>query len=408
MNGLFSWLTEVQTQSPHMLKALLAGTLVSTVCGVVGCFIVLRRSAFLADALAHAMLAGVVCGYLVMKLMFGLEAHAPAMLIGSVIAGLVTVGLVGFVSRFSRIKEDTVIGIMYTAVFAAGGVILSLNSHHVPIDLGHFLTGQLLAVQNGDLWMMAIVSSAVLAAIILLFRPLQLVSFDPVMAASLGLPVVALDYLLTGCTSLVVVAGVNIVGVILVVGMLIIPAGSAYLLCDRLRTMLWVSALLGWTSFIAGYAWSEWINVAPGSAVVVAGALQFFVILVVAPRYGLLADWTRRWQAVPQQMIEDVLGERFAKRRAASYRQFGHASRGGQAAVSAAGDSTARQTRLARARRPSLDVDRSRPRRGGAAASRPPALGDLLGPCRLAARTPSRAGAHTRARARSDHHGVSG
>lgn len=308
MSSWLDWLTEVQTSSPHMLKALLAGTLVSTVCGAIGCFIVLRRAAFLADALAHSMLAGVVCGYLVMKRVFGLEAHAPAMLVGSVIAGFLTVLLVGLVSRFSRVKEDTVIGIMYTGIFATGGVILSMNSQHVPIDLGHFLTGQLLAIQDGDLWMMAFVAALVFSLIILLFRPLQLISFDPVMAASLGLPVLALEYMLTGCTSLVVVAGVNIVGVILVVGMLIIPAGSAYLLCDRLRSMLWVSALLGWTSFLAGYAWSEWINVAPGSAVVVAGAAQFLIVFLVAPRYGVLADWRRRLRSLPQTLIEDVLG----------------------------------------------------------------------------------------------------
>ncbi|MCA9175760.1 MAG: metal ABC transporter permease [Planctomycetales bacterium] len=302
------WLVDLQHQSPHVLKALLAGTLVSTVCGVMGCFIVLRRAAFLADALAHSMLAGVVCGYLLTTAWLQTEATAPAMLLGSMIAGLVTVVLVGFVSRFSRVKEDTVIGIMYTAVFALGGVILSLNSHRVPIDLGHFLTGQVLAVQNSDLWMMAFVAVLVLSLVVLLFRPLQLISFDPVMAASLGMPVLALEYLLTGCTSLVVVAGVNIVGVILVVGMLIIPAGTAYLLCDRLRTMLIVSALLGWTSFLLGYGWSEWMNVAPGSAVVVAGAAQFMTVFLLAPRYGVLADWRRRWNSVPQPMVEDVLG----------------------------------------------------------------------------------------------------
>lgn len=308
MSGAYDWLVEVHRQNPHVLKALLAGTLVSCVCGVIGCFIILRRTAFLADALAHSMLAGVVCGYLLMKLVFNVAASAPAMLIGSLLAGILTVSMIGFVSRFSRIKEDTVIGIMYTGIFAFGGVLLSLASKHVHLDLVHFLTGQLLAVQTSDLWMMAYVATGVLAVIVLLFRQLQLISFDPVMAASIGTPVVALNYLLTTCTSLVVVSGVNIVGVILVVGLLIIPAGTAYLLCDRLSRMLVVSALFGWTSFLLGYLASERANVAPGSAVVVASAAQFAVVLCVAPRYGLFADWLRRRRIVPQQLVEDVLG----------------------------------------------------------------------------------------------------
>lgn len=308
MSEAYDWLVEAHRQNPHVLKALLAGTLVSCVCGVIGCFIILRRTAFLADALAHSMLAGVVCGYLFMKLVFNVAASAPAMLIGSLLAGVVTVAMVGFVSRFSRIKEDTVIGIMYTAIFAFGGVLLSLASKHVHLDLVHFLTGQLLAVQTGDLWMMACVATVVLAVIVLFFRQLQLVSFDPVMAASIGMPVVALNYLLTTCTSLVVVSGVNVVGVILVVGLLIIPAGTAYLLCDRLNRMLMMSALFGFTSFLLGYIASEQANVAPGSAVVVASAAQFAVVLCVAPRYGMFADWLRRRRIVPQQLVEDVLG----------------------------------------------------------------------------------------------------
>ncbi len=305
--GMIDWLIELQRTNPHVLKALLVGTLVSTACGVTGCWIILRRMAFLADALAHAMLAGVVGGFLVIKLLFGSQAYAPAMLVGSVFAALFTVVVVGWVSRVSRIKEDTVIGITYTGVFALGGVLLSFFSRHVHIDVVHFLTGQLLAVRMADLWAMAVVTVFVLSVYILFFRSLQLVAFDRVLAASIGIPVLAFDYLLTACTSFVVVSGVNVVGVILVVGLLIIPAATAYLLCDRLPRMLAWSAFFGWTSFIVGYLWAEAVNVAPGSAVVVTGAVQFFLVLLVAPRYGVLADWLRRRRMIPQTFVEDVL-----------------------------------------------------------------------------------------------------
>jgi ABC-type Mn2+/Zn2+ transport system permease subunit/Mn-dependent DtxR family transcriptional regulator len=311
---MYEWLETLHLESPHLIKALLAGLLVSTVCGVVGCFIVLRGSAFLADAVAHAMLAGVVCGYLVTKKFFGLNEQehsqwfAVAVLIGSVIAGFITVGLVTFVAHYSRVKESAIIGIMYTGVFAVGGLLASLNSADIHIDLLHFVTGQVLAVNDGKLWVMAAVTGFVIAMVILFFRSLQLITFDRVMAASIGVPVVAFDYLLTTCTSLVVVSGVNVVGVILVVGLLITPAATAYLLCDRLWKMITLSAVFGWTSFLAGYGMSEYLSVAPGSSIVVAASLQFAIVFVCAPRYGLLTDWLRRRRAIPQQLVEDVLG----------------------------------------------------------------------------------------------------
>ncbi len=291
----------------HLVRALLAGILVSIVCGVTGCFIILRRMAFLGDAIAHAMLAGVVAGYLLMKLLFKAEANAPAMLLGSLLAGLTTVGMIGFVSRMSRIKEDTAIGIMYTGIFAVGGLLASLFSQYIHLDLLHFITGSVLAVEIADLWLIGIVCVFVVGVVTLLFRALQLTSFDPVMAASIGIPVVAIDYLLTVCTSMVVVSAVNIVGVILVVGMLVTPAATAYLICDRLSRMLWAAAGFAVNSFLIGYWVSTTINVAPGSSIVVAGTAQFLLVLTVAPRYGLVSDWLRRRRMVPQPLIEDVL-----------------------------------------------------------------------------------------------------
>jgi manganese/iron transport system permease protein/iron/zinc/copper transport system permease protein len=294
-------------RQPFFQKALIGGILVAIVCGVVGCFVILRRMAFLGDAISHAMLAGVTGGYLFMRLVFGASAHAPAMLIGALIAAVVTVGLIGFVSHVSRIKEDTAIGIIYTGVFAAGGVLASVFSHKIPIDLFHFVMGQVLAVGDGDLWVAGIVASVVLSAVLIFYRQLQLTSFDRVMAASIGVPVLLVDYLLTSCTALVVVSGVTMVGIILVVGLLVTPAASAYLLCNRLHRMLVVSALFGVTSVVGGLYVSLWANVAGGSAIALFGTVQFLLVLVIAPRYGLIAGWLRRIQTVPQQLVEDIL-----------------------------------------------------------------------------------------------------
>lgn len=291
----------------YFQKALIGGCIVAVVAGMVGCLVVLRRMAFLGDALSHAMIAGVAGGYLGMKLLFGLEAHAPGMLLGSLLAAVVTVALIGFVSRISRVKEDTAIGIMYTGIFALGVVLVSIFRHYIHIDLMHFIMGDILGVADTDLWTSAIVAPLVITILILFFRHFQLTTFDPIMAASIGLPVLLLDYVLTTCVSLVVVSAVSMVGVILVVGLLITPAATAYLLSDRLDRMMALAALFGVTSVVGGLYLCVWLDSAGGGAIMLFCTLQFLVVLTVAPRYGLLARWLRLRRLVPQQVVEDVL-----------------------------------------------------------------------------------------------------
>ena len=291
----------------YFQKALIGGSIVAAVASVVGCLVVLRRMAFLGDALSHAMIAGVAGGYLVMKLLFSLEAHAPGMLLGSLIAAVATVALISFVSRISRVKEDTAIGIMYTGIFALGVVAVSIFRHYIHIDLMHFIMGDILGVADTDLWVSAFVAALVLTILILFFRHFQIATFDPIMAASIGLPVLFLDYLLTTCVSLVVVSAVSMVGVILVVGLLITPAATAYLLSDRLDKMMWLAALFGVTSVVGGLYLCVWLDSAGGGAIMLFCTLQFLVVLVLAPKYGLLARWLRLRNLIPQQQVEDIL-----------------------------------------------------------------------------------------------------
>lgn len=291
----------------YFQKALIGGSIVAVAAGVVGCLVVLRRMAFLGDALSHAMIAGVAGGYLVMKLLFGLEAHAPGMLLGSLIAAIVTVALISFVSRISRVKEDTAIGIMYTGVFALGVVAVSVFRHYIHIDLMHFIMGDILGVADADLWVSGFVAALVLSVLIIFFRYFQIATFDPIMAASIGLPILFIDYVLTTCVSLVVVSAVSMVGVILVVGLLITPAATAYLLTDRLDRMMVLSALFGVTSVVGGLYLCVWLDSAGGGAIMLFCTLQFLVVLAVAPKYGLFARWMRLRNLVPQQVIEDIL-----------------------------------------------------------------------------------------------------
>ncbi|MCD8552706.1 iron chelate uptake ABC transporter family permease subunit [Seleniivibrio sp.] len=295
----------------YFLKALAGGSIVAIVCAVTGCLVILQRMAFLGDALSHAMIAGVGAGYLFMKLVFGVEAAAGAMLVGSLISAFITVFMIGFVAKVSRIKEDASIGIMYTGVFAAGVVLVSVFGKYIHIDLMHFIMGDILGISDFDMVVSAIVSAAVLSVIILFFRYFKITSFDPVMAASIGIPVLLFKYVFTGCVSLIVVSAVSMVGVILVVGLLITPAATAYLLTDRLEKMMALAALFGFTSILGGLYLSVWLNSAGGGAVMLFATLQFLAVLMLAPRYGLLADWQRRRNMVPQQVIEDIIASMF-------------------------------------------------------------------------------------------------
>ncbi len=253
------------------------------------------------------MLAGVCGGYLVMKLLLGAEAHAGGMIIGAILASLVTISLVSFVSRLSRIKEDTAIGIMYTGIFAAGVVLVSLLQKYIHIDIYHFIIGDILGIGDADLWVAAVVGAVVLSGVILAYRQLQLASFDRITAAAIGLPVLLLDYLLTTGVSLVVVSGVRMVGVVMVVGLLVSPAASAYLLCNRLWTMMLVAAGFGVTGVIGGMYLASWIGSSGGGAIILFVTLQFMLVLCVAPHHGLLARWWRLRHQLPQQLVEDVL-----------------------------------------------------------------------------------------------------
>lgn len=306
-----NWLEELQINYGHVIRPLIVGTLVAIVCSVIGCFIVLRKMSFLADAIAHSMFAGVIAGYLIIKLVFAQQdPDLGAMLIGALLAGIATVAMVGFVTKFSRIKQDTAIGIMYTGLFALGAFAISIRSvgQHINVDIYHYIVGSVLTVPDFELWLLAIVTSFVISVVILFYRPLQLTSFDPIMAASIGIPVLAVEYLLTACTSLVVVSGVQIAGIILVVALIITPAATAYLLCDRLDRMIILSAIIGVIGFWSGFAVASLVGASPGASVVVMMTLIFLGTLTFAPRYGLLADWIRKSSTIPQEILEDVLG----------------------------------------------------------------------------------------------------
>ena len=273
---MMGWLTAPLAYG-FMQRGLLAATMVGVLCAVVGCYVVLRSMAFLGDAMAHAILPGVAVAYLLKgNLMVGALVAAVAVALG-----------IGFFSRLGAIREDTAIGVLFAAALALGVALISTIQTYA-VDLTHILFGNVLGVSTGDLWLTAALGVAVLAVVALLYKEFMIISFDPVLAATLRLPSELLRNLLLVLLAVVVVTSMQTVGVGLVTAMLVTPAATAYLLTRRLTSMMAVAALIGAFSALTGLYVSFYLNVASGAAIVLTATAVFLAAFLFAPRRGLL------------------------------------------------------------------------------------------------------------------------
>ncbi|WP_425424975.1 metal ABC transporter permease [Anaerobacillus alkalilacustris] len=261
----------------YLQNALIAAILVGIICGVVGCFIILRGMSLMGDAISHAVLPGIVIAY-----MLGINFF-----VGAVITGVITALSIGYISQNSRIKDDSAIGIMFTAAFALG-VVLNSTLKGTSVNLWHILFGNVLAVSRTDLWITFGMGIFVILMIILFYRPLLLSTFDPTMAKATGLPVKFIHYMLMLLLSLVTVASLQTVGIILVVAMLITPGATAYLLTDRLSTMLVMAAVFGGISGVIGLYYSVLFDVSSGSTIVLVASILFGLAFFFSPKQGVL------------------------------------------------------------------------------------------------------------------------
>ena len=287
-------------QYQFMQRALIASVMVGVINGALGCFIILRRMAFIGDALSHAVLPGVVIAFMVAG-----KGHF-ALFLGAVFAGIVTALLIGFVNRNSRIKEDSAIGVIFIGMFALGVLLIS-RLRAVHLDLQHFLFGDPLGVSPGDLYLTAIIGMVILGSIILFYKQLQLTSFDPTMATAIGMNTALVHYFLMGILSMTIVASLQAVGIILVVAMLITPGATAYLLTERLPRMLVLASAIGAIAAILGLYISYWMNYSSGAAMVIVVTLIFLVTLVLAPKQGILIKAVQRKRAQDRHLKDDIL-----------------------------------------------------------------------------------------------------
>ena len=264
-------------------RGLLAALMVGVLCSVIGCYVVLRSMAFLGDAMAHAVLPGVAVAYLLGR----------NLTLGALVAALVVALGVGLFSRKGMVKEDTAIGVLFAAALSLGVVLIS-SIRTYAVDLSHILFGNVLGVSSLDLWLTAIIGSIILVSILLFYRQFLVVSFDPVLAATLRMRVGLFNNLLLVLLALTIVISMQTVGVGLVAAMLVTPAATAYLLVRRLPTMMLVSGFIGGFSSLVGLFASYHLNVASGAAIVLTTTLIFLLVFLFAPQKGLVWDLARR------------------------------------------------------------------------------------------------------------------
>jgi manganese/iron transport system permease protein len=230
--------------------------------------------AFFGDAIAHAILPGVAIGYLVSG------GGRNILFWWALLAAIVSAFAIGFISRTTKIKEDTAIGVIFAGMFALGVALISTVRNYA-VDLSHFLFGDVLGVGNGDLLLTGLFGSLVIIIVLAFYKEFLVISFDPVLATTLRLPVRFLDYLLMVLIAVTVVVSLQTVGVALVVAMLITPSATAYLVTHRLPIMMILSAIIAAISGIIGLYISYYFGVASGASIVLSATVIFLVVWLV-------------------------------------------------------------------------------------------------------------------------------
>lgn len=278
---------------------ILTASLVGVSCGLVGSLLVLRRMAMMADAISHTVLLGIVTAFLITRELSGIH-----MLIGAIVAGLLTSILIQWLHSLG-VQQEASIGVVFTSLFAIGVVLIATKVGNAHLDVQHTLMGEITFIPwekislpwVGEVpeavFILSIVLIVVLVAIIGFFKEWKLTSFDPALAASIGIPVVLLHYVFMALVSVTTVAAFDAVGAIMVVAMLITPAAAAYLWTDRLAIMMALSGLFGIIAAVAGYYMAVWLDTSISGSMAFSTGLVFMISFIASPKHGIVARFMR-------------------------------------------------------------------------------------------------------------------
>jgi ABC-type Mn2+/Zn2+ transport system permease subunit/Mn-dependent DtxR family transcriptional regulator len=293
-------------KDPSLRNALLGSMLLGVCCGLMGAFLVVRKLSLLGDALSHAVLPGVALGFL-----WNMSKDPVAIFVGATLVGLLGAGTVQLLRATTRHKEDAALGFVLASFFGVG-ICLFTMIQNLPggnkSGLDKFMFGQAAALGRDDVTLLAIITALALGAVIVFYKEYALTSFDAGFARSLGMPVQVFHYSLMLLLAFAIVSSLQAVGVVLVSAMLVIPAAAAFLLTDRLGTMLILSALFGMASGSAG-AFFSFVgrNLPTGPFMVLAAAAVFAVGLFFGPRHGIVTRWWRQRSRAARISRENTL-----------------------------------------------------------------------------------------------------
>jgi len=253
-------------QYAFMFKAVVVSTVVGVACAILSCFLVLKGWSLLGDAISHAVLPGVVLAYM-LGIPFGLGAFVFAML---------AVTLIGYIKNNTKIKEDAVMGIVFTTLFALGLMLISKIISSV--DLTHVLFGEVLGISDNDAWYTFIILALVSIVVLVFRRTFLLFCFDPIHAQSLGLPVRFIHYAFLSLLAVTITGSIQTVGIILVIAMLITPGSTAFLLTKRFSSMLQIAIGISIVSSLIGAYSSYYFNIATGGTIVFVQGCIFLLV----------------------------------------------------------------------------------------------------------------------------------
>jgi manganese/iron transport system permease protein len=269
-------------QYEYMLKAIFVSAVIGGVCAFLSCFITLKGWSLMGDALSHSVVPGVAVAY---------YAGWP-FAAGAFVTGLLAAAGMGFVKAKTRLREDAVIGVVFTAFFAFGLLLISLYPSQ--IDLRSIIFGNILGISSSDVIQVLLISGVTLVVLGLKWRDLLLFCFDVNQARALGINTTLLHYLLLTLLSATAVAALQTVGAVLVVAMLVTPGATAYLLVDRFGRMIGLAVAMGiGTSIIGAYA-SFFFDGSTGGCIVTLQSALFVLALIFGPRHGILAARSQR------------------------------------------------------------------------------------------------------------------
>ncbi len=270
----------------YMVKAMWVSALVGATCAFLSCFLMLKGWSLMGDALGHAVVPGVALAYLI-----GLPFSA-----GAFVAGGLAALAMQFVRSQTRLREDAVIGLVFTAFFAAGMLLVSINP--TSINVQSIVLGNILAISDWDALQVVVVSAVTLGVLLVVWKDLMAVFFDEAHARSIGLDPTRLKILFFTLLSAATVAALQTVGACLVIAMVVTPGATAYLLTDRFPVLLTIAVAVGALTCFVGAYLSYFVDGATGGVIVTLQTLVFLTAFYLAPRHGLLAQRRRREAAI--------------------------------------------------------------------------------------------------------------